>query len=189
MSSILIVSFQWDIKISSGIVSRVLWLEALSEHEDPPSRDLKANGKGVLHTPGIYSPLWGSIKRKETPFSCERSQPGAIWSPISSCSLRSMFQVGCLTPDTRTLSNDFLWYSLVFHSSCALFDQCQKKDQSNISQNTDLHGFFWSGCLTCHSILLHFLKIKQGHFCKVMDVGRETGSSILYSHLGNSLQS
>lgn len=39
---------------------------------------------------------------------------------------------------------------------------------------------------------LHFAalpKIKQGHFCKVMDVCRETGSSILYSHLGNSLQS
>lgn len=33
--------FQWNIKISSGIVDRVLWLEALSEHEDPQSRDLK----------------------------------------------------------------------------------------------------------------------------------------------------
>ena len=77
---------------------------------------------------------WESIHHYGAPLSGRKHpsvakglQPDAVQNPISSCGLKSTFQVRCLTPDTRTLLNDFLWYLLVFNSSFALFDQCQKR--------------------------------------------------------------
>ena len=73
--------------------------------------------------PSDGAPLSG----RKHPSVAKGLQPDAVQNPISSCGLKSTFQVRCLTPDTRTLLNDFLWYLLVFNSSFALFDQCQKR--------------------------------------------------------------
>ena len=84
-------------------------------------------GKGFLIPRESIHHYGAPLSGRKHPSVAKGLQPDAVQNPISSCGLKSTFQVRCLTSDTRTLLNDFLWYLLVFNSSFALFDQCQKR--------------------------------------------------------------